>query len=217
MGAHGSKLWVRIAGRAALAWSLLHFAMEGDWQGGVIVCRDNDQIAVHELLADLGCLGWDVVTGGVFRHQSVKCGLDRLHQRGMAPDDVVLIHDAARLLVTKSLIREISMVTERSGAAVPVLPVVDTVKRISSERLEIVGTLERSQLALAQTPQGFRSEWIMAGYEAWALGIPTDDSQVVEALGKPVTWVSGDGDNRKLTTPEDLAWFTWKVKERHGL
>lgn len=217
MGAHGSKIWVRIAGRAAITWSLIHFARAGDWQGGVVVCRDNDRVAVGELLDDLGCSSWDVVTGGDFRHESVERGLARLNQRGMAPDDVVLIHDAARILVTESLIREVSMATERSGAAVPVVPVVDTVKRISGERSEILGTVERSQLALAQTPQGFRSEWIKEGYEAWSLGIPTDDSQVVEALGKSVAWISGDSDNRKLTTPEDLAWFTWKVKERYGI
>ncbi len=217
MGDHGSKIWIRIAGKSTLEWSLLHFVAAEDWDGGVVVCRESDRDAIDQLLRKLGYAAWNTVDGGAFRHESVQHGLSALAGRGMALDDVVLIHDAARLLVGELLIREVSETAERMGSAIPVVPVVDTVKQITRNDFRVAATLERSHLALAQTPQGFRSDWITSAYESWSAGIPTDDGQVVEAAGRPVTWVPGDSDNRKLTTPEDLAWFTWKVKERHGI
>lgn len=217
MGEHGSKIWIRIAGKSTMEWSLIHFVAGRGWDGGVVVCRESDRQAIDQLLGGLGYSHWNTVGGGAFRHESVQCGLSALSLRGMGPDDVVLIHDAARLLVSASLIQEVSETALRVGAAVPVVPVVDTVKQITREDFRVAATLDRSHLALAQTPQGFRSDWITAAYDAWSSGIPTDDGQVVEAAGIPVTWVPGESDNRKLTTPEDLAWFTWKVKERHGI
>ncbi len=200
-----------------MAWSLLHFVGGGEWAGGTVVCRDRDRDAIQQLLDDLGYLGWDTVSGGAFRHESVTHGLSSLRTRGMMSDDVVLIHDAARILVTESLIRLVSEAAERFGAAIPVVPVVDTVKQVNRDDWCVERTLDRSRLALAQTPQGFRAEWIEGAYQSWSSGVPTDDSQVVEAMGRFVSWVPGDTDNRKLTTPEDLGWFAWKVAERHGV
>ena len=152
-----------------------------------------------------------VVAGGERRQDSVMQGL-RLAPAGF--DGVVLVHDAARPLLEPALIDAVAAAARDSGAAIPVLGLADTIKRVQDGR--VVETLDRSVLFAAQTPQGFRISLLLAAYqkaEADAATV-TDEAMAVERLGAPVAVVPGSARNRKLTTPEDLAWAESELAAR---
>jgi 2-C-methyl-D-erythritol 4-phosphate cytidylyltransferase len=144
-----------------------------------------------------------VVPGGDRRQDSV---LEGLKQAPAGFDGVVLVHDAARPLVEVALIEAVAREAAGAGAAVPVGPVVDTVKRVRDGL--VVETLDRGELGAAQTPQGFRFPLLVEDYEAAFRDdlTVTDEAMAVERLGAPVRAVPGSPRNRKITTPEDLAW-----------
>jgi len=108
--------------------------------------------------------------------------------------------------VDTPLIESVIRAAVETGAALPVLSLVDTVKRVENDR--VVETLDRNVLAAAQTPQGFRFDVLAAAYEAAFRDrvTVTDEAMAVERLGAPVRAVPGSPSNRKITTPEDLAW-----------
>jgi 2-C-methyl-D-erythritol 4-phosphate cytidylyltransferase/2-C-methyl-D-erythritol 2,4-cyclodiphosphate synthase len=146
--------------------------------------------------------GRRVVAGGERRVDSVRAGFAEI------PDDcdLVLVHDGVRPGVTAELVGRVVEAALRHGAAVPVLPVRDTVKEVDGAG-RVVRTVSREPLRLVQTPQGFRREVLRQAY-AWAgqNGDPdfTDDAALVEASGQRVSVVSGDEENVKVTVPGDL-------------
>jgi len=144
-----------------------------------------------------------VTPGGERRQDSVLAGLKQVPE-GFA--GVVLVHDAARPFVEPELVEAVAAAAAASGAALPTLPVVDTLKRVSEGR--VVGTVDRSELQAAQTPQGFRMEVLVRAYEqAFRERLTvTDEAMAVERLGEAVVAVAGSPRNRKITTPEDMAW-----------
>jgi 2-C-methyl-D-erythritol 4-phosphate cytidylyltransferase/2-C-methyl-D-erythritol 2,4-cyclodiphosphate synthase len=142
-----------------------------------------------------------VVDGGAQRHDSVRNALAAVPEEA----EVVLVHDAARPFATPALFRECAEQARAHGAAVPVIPVRDTVKTWDPAARTLV-TRDRSQFLRAQTPQGFRAEILREAYgraarEGWS---GTDDAAVVEAAGYPVVAVPGEEGNLKVTLPEDL-------------
>jgi 2-C-methyl-D-erythritol 4-phosphate cytidylyltransferase/2-C-methyl-D-erythritol 2,4-cyclodiphosphate synthase len=143
------------------------------------------------------------VPGGARRQDSVRLGLEALAE-GDAPS-AVLIHDAARPFAGADLIgRVIASLTSHAGA-LPCLPVTDTLKRGADGR--VTGTVDRTELWRAQTPQGFRFEAILAAHRAAAQDPTltfTDDAAVAEWYGLELVLVEGAEDNRKLTTAEDF-------------
>jgi 2-C-methyl-D-erythritol 4-phosphate cytidylyltransferase len=147
--------------------------------------------------------GLDVrlVAGGAERQSSIANGLRHLPS-GI---DIVLVHDAARPCASGALIRRVVQAAHEHGAAVPVLPVNETVKRVERSG-EILETIPRETLRLAQTPQGFRRELLLRAYAAAEEGgwIGTDDSSLVEAAGHRVMTVDGEWENLKITLPEDF-------------
>lgn len=139
-----------------------------------------------------------VLPGGDHRQDSVRHGLAAL-----PPDvDLVLVHDAARALAPVALF-EVVIATLRAGAeaVVPVLPVADTVKRVSDGR--VTGTLDRGELRAAQTPQGFRRD-VLERAHAQTRSTATDDAGLVERLGRTVVAVPGSEEAFKVTGPFDL-------------
>jgi len=156
----------------------------------------------RSLLAPLAHLG-AVVEGGERRQDSVLAGLAAI-PGGF--DGVVLVHDAARPLVEVELIEAVLKQAAATGAALPVLPLVDTVKRVRGDR--VVETLDRAELGGAQTPQGFACALLREACEAARRdgAFVTDEAMAVERLGRPVFAVPGSRRNLKITTPEDLAW-----------
>lgn len=204
-----NKIWMEFEGRTVLEWTLLRFLDAGVTRG-VVVSQPPDYAKVQEIFRSLGLEQMQVVSGGAERYLSVKAGLDALSQA--SPDDVVLIHDAARFLVPMLLIRRVIAATEEHGAALPVIEVVDTVKSVGPDGL-VKRTVPRRPLGLAQTPQGFRLGLIQKAYERWdSASVPTDDAEVAERSGVKVRAVPGDRLNQKLTQPEDSGWFEAVLK-----
>jgi 2-C-methyl-D-erythritol 4-phosphate cytidylyltransferase len=168
----------------------------------VVVVPDGETDAARRMLAALRKPVL-VVAGGDRRQDSV---LEGMNQAPVGFDGAVLVHDAARPFVEPGLIEAVARATEAHGAAIPVISVVDTIKRVQDER--VAATLERASLVAAQTPQGFRYALLARAYEeaCRARITITDEAMAVERLGMPVAIVPGSPRNRKLTTPEDLAW-----------
>lgn len=143
----------------------------------------------------------EIAEGGETRQESVISGFKCL---SLNPEDVVLVHDAARPLFSKELVdRIISAVTE-NGAAIPIIPIEDTVKEMEGNR--ILRTVKRSNLFLAQTPQGFlfhilQKTFKEAGDKNWKA---TDEAGLVELIQEQVTGVPGEKSNIKITNPVDL-------------
>ena len=141
-----------------------------------------------------------VVEGGDRRQDSVARAL--VHVPAHA--DVVIVHDAVRPLVSASLISRTIDAAAAHGAAIAALPATDTVKRGNQDRV-IVGTLPRSEIFLAQTPQAFRTVALREALSLSASGQEaTDEATLVERAGHPVHLVDGDPQNLKITTVEDL-------------
>jgi len=143
------------------------------------------------------------VTGGASRQASVLAGLRAL--QALRPDHV-LIHDAVRPFVDGGLIEAVLLALEEHQAALPVVPVIDTIKR-STDRLTVAGTQDRHELFAAQTPQGFHFAPIFAAHEAAAREPQdfTDDAAIAEWAGMTVRMTRGSTRNIKLTLPEDFA------------
>ncbi|MEN3001626.1 MAG: 2-C-methyl-D-erythritol 4-phosphate cytidylyltransferase [Armatimonadota bacterium] len=139
--------------------------------------------------------------GGATRQQSVRNGLS------LVPPDAewIAVHDAARPLLSHALLDRLFACAHQHGAAIPVLPVYDTLKRLAPDA-QVEQTVPRERLYRVQTPQVFRAEWLRAahqrvveaGYEN-----ATDDASLLEWAGYPVHTVPGDPLNLKVTTPED--------------
>jgi len=124
----------------------------------------------------------------------------------------VLVHDAARPLVSAEVVERVLAPLEQGwDAVVPALPVSDTIKRVEKEL--IVETLERSSLVAVQTPQAFRAQALRAAYAA-EHNEATDCSTLVEGQGGRVRWVEGERRLHKVTTTDDLALVeSWLAKE----
>src|ERR1700726_1909722 len=141
--------------------------------------------------------------GGATRQASVHAGLEAL--AGQKPD-VVLIHDAARPFVSAAMISRAIDAASRTGAAIPAIPVTDTVKLIDGSG-NVEATPERARLRIAQTPQAFRFDMILEAHRRAARegrGDFTDDAALAEWAGLTVATFEGDPANMKLTTPEDF-------------
>jgi len=144
-----------------------------------------------------------VAAGGEVRQQSVALGLARL-PRGPA---LVLVHDAARPFVSRELIDRVLAVAARGAAAVPGVPLSDTVKETDTAGL-VVRTVPRERLVAVQTPQAFPREMLETAHQR-ARSEPaagaTDDAALCERLGHAVRVVAGSARNIKVTTAEDFA------------
>lgn len=148
-------------------------------------------------LADIPCAPF--ARGGATRQDSVRNGLEALESSAPA---FVLIHDAARPLVSASLIRRIMAALEEGAAAViPVLPVSDSLKRNAAESWTSVA---RDDLYRAQTPQGFAFGQILAAHRKFRSTAVTDDMAIAELAQIAVTTVMGDETNLKITTEDDF-------------
>ncbi|MGI9463934.1 MAG: 2-C-methyl-D-erythritol 4-phosphate cytidylyltransferase, partial [Aestuariivirgaceae bacterium] len=162
--------------------------------------------AEHGALYDAAVAGLDLppaVVGGATRQQSVKAGLEAV--KSTRPD-YVLIHDAARPFVNDEIISHVVANLDRHDGAIPALPVVDTVKRANGSI--ITGTVDRTALWAAQTPQGFRFDMIFTAHKMASDQTDvdfTDDASIAEWAGLKVALVPGSRNNQKLTTAEDMS------------
>lgn len=140
------------------------------------------------------------VWGGATRQASVRAGLEALAQD---PPDLVLIHDAARPFLTARLVADAIAAASRHGAAIPALPLVDTVKALGAAGALATGP-DRDRLRTVQTPQAFAYPLILKAHREATRDDLTDDAAVAEAAGHTVVAFPGEAANIKLTTPEDF-------------
>ncbi|HEY0601075.1 bifunctional 2-C-methyl-D-erythritol 4-phosphate cytidylyltransferase/2-C-methyl-D-erythritol 2,4-cyclodiphosphate synthase [Brevundimonas sp.] len=196
--AGGPKQWRDLGGRPVLRWSAEALLAAGASELAVVVAP-GDEARAAEALAGLD--RWFAVAGGDTRAASVQAGLNAL----TAPSDArVLIHDAARPLLDAATIRRVLAALEAHPAALPVLPVADSLRRGADGLMG--DPVDRDGLWRAQTPQGFRLGRLRDAYAGWAgVAAPTDDVEVARAAGQAVAMVAGDPRLMKLTFPEDFA------------
>ena len=192
----GPKQWRSLGGRAVVRWSVEACLAAGADQ--VIVVIPEGQAAQADA-ALAGLVGWQAVTGGAERAASVQRGLAEARA-----DLPVLVHDAARPLVTSAHIAALLAALNDADAAAPALAVADTLK--AADDGLVSHTVDRAGLWRAQTPQAFAPGVLATAYTAWSgPDSPTDDLAVVEASGGRVRLISGDPRLMKLTYPEDFA------------
>lgn len=210
MGAGRSKGLLTLAGRPLLLWAISPFLHSGLVECLIVVARAEEIDVICEIL-DSGLsptIPVIVVPGGEERADSVRAGLERLASwNGWRPEarHMVAIHDAARPLLTTELWQRVLLAALRSGAAIPGLPAVDSLKAVADDGW-IKASVDRSGIWQVQTPQVFVLEEILDAHcRARAAGCqPTDDAQVMELAGRPVQVVQGERDNIKVTTKTDL-------------
>ncbi|WP_081578160.1 2-C-methyl-D-erythritol 4-phosphate cytidylyltransferase [Austwickia chelonae] len=191
----------------------------------VLSCPDVDEVILvapsthlgeaRALLTETERTRVEVVVGGAERTESVLHGLSAVREG----TEFVLVHDAARCLAPPALFTRVIRAL-RSGrrAVVPGIPVVDTVKQVDDEGL-VTATPDRSALRAVQTPQGFTREVLTEAHRrAVETGLgATDDAALVESCGVRVTVVPGEVAAAKITTPDDLAFFEYRLTaERRG-
>ncbi len=199
------KEFIRYEGKALLAWSLK-------------ACRDSGVIRsvlvthppgrMEEASEAAGSMKQHIpvsfTAGGGTRQESVRLGLEFLAASALQPD-YVLIHDGARPWVTPRCIRDVLERASEIGGALPVVPLADAVKHISSSG-KVIGHLDRSATVGAQTPQGFEFPGILEAHRLAARRDKCyiDDTEVYTDYGGSVAAVPGDLENRKVTYSSDI-------------
>lgn len=173
----------------------------------IVVCHPDFRTLVEKEMDRLGSAEWLVVNGGNSRPESVRNGLDAIRPRiGSDASSLIAVHDAARPLVPALMIQEGWHTAEEYLAAVPAIPVTDSLRQLSGGegRSEAV---DRSQFVAVQTPQVFRADILLRAYDRpdGELSLFTDDASLVESSGVPVTLFPGSPDNIKITHPRDFA------------
>jgi 2-C-methyl-D-erythritol 4-phosphate cytidylyltransferase / 2-C-methyl-D-erythritol 2,4-cyclodiphosphate synthase len=203
------KQYLPLGGANILRHAVAAFAEHRRITNVLVAIRPEDRALFDRTVAGLQVLS--PVAGGAARQDSVRLGLEAL-----APyrPDRVLIHDGARPFPNRELVERVIDGLEKAVAAIPCLPLRDTIKR--AEGGTIRETIDRSALWRAQTPQGFHFEAILAAHRA-AIGRElTDDAAVAEAAGLVPLIVDGSEDNLKITTQDDLAAAERLLAARRG-
>ncbi len=212
-GSTENKIWVKLGGRTVLERTLAAFQAHSEVAAIVIAAGADELERVQETAARFPRVV-AVVAGGNTRTESVRCGLNALP----ADIDLVLVHDAARPLVSATVISNVISVAAHHGASVPGTPVADTVKRVDANgivhatvpRISEANGIADTTLVAVQTPQGALRGVLEAAYTALdARGSggpePTDEASLIEANGGTVAIAAGESHNIKVTRPEDVA------------
>lgn len=198
MGGPQPKQFLELAGRPVLMHTLEAFD-HWDASARLIVVLPEDQIDTWKRLCEAHVFGriHRVVAGGETRFHSVRNGLG-----AVASDGLIAVHDGVRPLVAPSVIAACFAAAADGGAAVPVVPVVESVREVDADGGS--RPVDRTRLRVVQTPQVFRADVLRAAYCLPYDPRFTDDASVVEASGVAVRLVPGNRENIKLTTPMDL-------------
>ncbi len=199
------KLTAVVAGRPLLAWSVAAMAASPLVERVVLVVAAEkvDEVAAAPWLP----AGTAVVAGGGTRQASVAAGVRHLVAADPhGAERTVLVHDGARPLASVALVESVADAVDRHGAAIPVLPVAETLKRVDGG--VIVETVDRAGLAVAQTPQGARRKLLLEAWDRFPPDGPpafTDEAALLEACTITVHAIPGEPTNLKVTLPDDLA------------
>ena len=192
------KIFSELGGKPVLQHCLEQFVNSKLFSEVIVVVNSARIEKVNRILDSLRYEGLKTVIGGNRRQDSVFQGLDAI-----SICDYVAIHDGARPFVTQKLLRSGIQCVRKTGAAIPVLALQDTIKKIDTQNI-VSETMNRNTLHRAQTPQFFQYDLIMEAHQSVDRDV-TDDSTMVELMGKPVLAFQGDPNNVKITTQSDLS------------
>jgi 2-C-methyl-D-erythritol 4-phosphate cytidylyltransferase/2-C-methyl-D-erythritol 2,4-cyclodiphosphate synthase len=190
------KLDAMIGDRTVLERAVESVALPGLVARTIVVAAPErmEGLARRSWLRERGCR---LVAGGMRRQESVAAGVAETSAR------VVLVHDGARPTVAASVVTAVAVAADREGAAIPVLPQADALKRIMDDR--VVATIGRDGLVRAQTPQGAHRDLLVAALDRHAMGpSAADEAELLARDGIAVATVAGDPANVKITHPDDL-------------
>src|ERR1700690_1033575 len=200
-GAGGPKQYRSIGGQTVIFRAMEPFCRHSQVQAVQPVLNPDDIAMFNEAVRELKYQ--PPASGDATRQASVHAGLEALASQR---PDVVLIHDAARPFVSAALISRAIDATSATGAAIPTIPVADTIELVDDGG-NVEATPARARLRIAQTPQAFRFDVILDAHRRAARegrGDFTDDAALAEWAGLTVATFEGDPANMKLTTPEDF-------------
>jgi 2-C-methyl-D-erythritol 4-phosphate cytidylyltransferase len=206
MGASINKQYLQLAGMPIVARTISVFE-DAPFIEGIFLVIPADEIPYcreHVVEAHGFRKVLEIVPGGRERQNSVMNGLRAIQRRQAGEDDVVLIHDGVRPLISRELLRESIEVARGFDGALVAVPAKDTIKTVRDGL--VIATPDRDTLWQAQTPQAFRFGVIFAAHQAAEQDgfMGTDDASLVERRGGAVRIVRGDYRNIKITTPEDI-------------
>lgn len=197
---HYKKPFALLGGRAVWLHSAERFLNRDDVVQTIVVISPDDREQFNfKFSSNVAIMGIDVVEGGAERADSVENALARVKREA----DFVCVHDAARPCLANEWVDKIFQAAQRTGAAIFATAVTGTVKRVGPDKT-IEETVSRKDLWEAQTPQVFRRDLLLDAYAKRAGFQATDEAQLVERLGHPVTVVPGSPLNLKIATKEDL-------------
>ena len=206
MGGEHNKLLLPLGTRTILEFSIETFLKHPGIRKIFLTVSSQDRHIFEKIVPQEVVL----VKGGKRRQDSVHNALLKIIQEQQFPE-LVLVHDGARPFCSARLIDRILDAAYEHGAAIPVLPLMDTIRRVTEEKTEVV---ERDELFAVQTPQGFLLEQLLYASmqttaNKWTV---TDDASMIENAGGRITTVEGDPQNLKITTPADLERADWILK-----
>ena len=202
-GAQLPKQFLELAAKPILMRTINAFWENRDGSFDVIITLPTGQMELWRALCERHgfVVPHRVVPGGETRWHSVKNALDSIGD--IADVDVIAVHDGVRPLATANLINRVLDAARRDGAAIPVVPLNDSVRQLDGDGGS--HALDRSSLRAVQTPQAFDARLLIDAYRQPFDPTFTDDASVVERYGHQVTLVEGDLQNLKITRPMDLA------------
>ena len=201
MGGGIPKQFRSLCGRPVLWWSMKAFKEE-DPATHIIIVLPKEFISLwNDFFSTLPLqeqFEHDVVSGGETRTASVQNGLSLVNEE----DSLIAVHDAARPLVNKEIISRGWKTAAKEGAAVPVVPVTDSLRHLKGEGSEAV---DRKDFVAVQTPQIFITAVLKDSYSKVDNQVFTDDASVVEKTGRKIVLFEGSNENFKITNPKDMA------------
>ncbi|MCR5833495.1 MAG: 2-C-methyl-D-erythritol 4-phosphate cytidylyltransferase [Selenomonadaceae bacterium] len=203
MGVGKNKNFLELMGEPILIRTLKTFSAVERVDFLIVAVAKHEVDTVKTLLDGAeGLKPWRVTIGGSERQYSIANALKLL------PEDaeIVLVHDAARPLVSVKTINAVIDSAAEVGGAIAAVPVKDTIKVVDADNF-VKSTPTRSELVAVQTPQGFKRDILLAAYEKAAVDnfLGTDDASLVERIGAKIKIVEGSYENIKVTTPEDIS------------
>lgn len=195
-----NKLLINIGGIPVLARTLKMF-QQSESISNIILVAAKETVFEYQKLCESYMITKvsDIVEGGQNRQESVLCGIKMLGAKA----ETVLIHDAARPLVSDEIITRVINGLSKFNAVIPVVKVKDTIKQIDENGV-VIKTVSRDNLVQVQTPQGVIVKAYLTALSGKDLNTFTDDASIFEAEGESVLTVMGDYKNIKITTPEDV-------------
>lgn len=194
------KTFIELKGRAVWIRAAEHFVNREDVvQTVLVIAPDDIEWFKEKFRPNLAFMNIDIVAGGTERFESVQNGLASVR----ADAEFVAVHDAARPLIVSEWIDTVFKAAEKTGAAIPAIPVPGTLKRVGQGHV-IEETVSRAGLWEAQTPQVFLRQLLMEAFAKRGHLQATDEAQLVENIGHPVCIVEGSPMNFKITTAADF-------------